>query len=87
MVKDTFGKATPPYPNYKVLDVPGRTAIEIHAANKANQLRGCIALGNKLMVLDNRLAVHASRNTHSDFMAFMNEDTDDEAVLVISERR
>jgi len=87
IIKDTFGKAEPPYPNYKVLKVPGRTFIEFHAANKANQLRGCIALGAELAVMDNRIAITSSRNTHNDWMAFMNEDTDDEAALIISERR
>lgn len=30
---------------YKLLDVPNRSAIEIHPANYVKQLQGCIALG------------------------------------------
>lgn len=31
-----------------LMNVPGRTMIEIHAANLASELRGCIAPGKKL---------------------------------------
>lgn len=33
------------YPCYWIMDVPGRVAIEIHVANAASQLLGCIAPG------------------------------------------
>lgn len=33
------------YPCYWVMEVPGRTAIQIHVANAASQLLGCIAPG------------------------------------------
>jgi hypothetical protein len=33
---------------FEVLQVRGRSGIRIHAANLASQLRGCIALGEKL---------------------------------------
>lgn len=33
------------YPCYWVGDVPGRSAIQIHKANAASQLQGCIAPG------------------------------------------
>ena len=39
----TFGDRT-----WQVLGAPGRTFIAIHAANYANQLAGCIALGTGL---------------------------------------
>ena len=35
-------------PCYEVMDVPGRTAILIHAANVFEQLLGCIAPGTKI---------------------------------------
>ena len=44
--KDTFGDE---YPNYRVVNPPpGRYAIEIHRANDASELKGCIAVGMKL---------------------------------------
>ena len=33
---------------YHLLDVPDRDAIEVHVANWASELRGCIALGRKI---------------------------------------
>jgi len=36
------------YPNYRLVNVDGRTSIEIHRANQANELQGCIALGKDL---------------------------------------
>ena len=30
---------------WEITDVPGRTAVLIHVANRAEQLKGCIALG------------------------------------------
>lgn len=39
-------------PLYLVGPVSGRTGIRIHAANLARQLNGCIALGERLGVMD-----------------------------------
>lgn len=39
-------------PCYEVMDVPGRTAILIHAANWYQQLLGCIAPGTKNEVVE-----------------------------------
>ena len=36
-----------------ILDVEGRTMIEIHSANYTRQILGCIALGNSIKWLDN----------------------------------
>ena len=33
------------YENYAVLDVPGRTAIEIHRGNVPTEFKGCIGVG------------------------------------------
>jgi len=43
---------------YEVQNVPGRTAILIHAANTVDQLQGCIAVGVKSFSL-----VYTSRDT------------------------
>lgn len=37
---------------YEVKDVPGRSAILIHAANWYRQLLGCIALGRAIMLVE-----------------------------------
>lgn len=37
---------------YELQDVPGRSAILIHAGNTAGDVRGCIALGNREGSLD-----------------------------------
>lgn len=38
-----FGRGDPPYPDLELVEVPGRTNIEIHAANDPSDLDGCIA--------------------------------------------
>lgn len=43
--------------------VPGRTAIEIHSANFASQLEGCIAVGSSIGAIDNVPAVLDSKAT------------------------
>ena len=46
LTKDTFKDK---YPNYRVLNPPpGRYAIEIHRANYAKDLKGCIGVGMDL---------------------------------------
>lgn len=37
---------------YGLIDVPGRDDIEIHAANDARELEGCIALGTEIGEVD-----------------------------------
>jgi len=59
------------YDCYEVKQVPARTLIKIHVANTANDLMGCIALGNRLGVVDNWWAVLNSRVTHMEFMEAM----------------
>lgn len=51
------------YPDLEFVDVPGRKWIEIHRANKASQLKGCIAPGKGLnlsnwMVTDSTKALN-----------------------------
>jgi hypothetical protein len=44
-------------------EVPSRTAIEIHSANFASQLEGCIAVGNAIGEIDGVPAVLNSKMT------------------------
>lgn len=53
--RDKLGK----HQYYAIQDVPNRTFIEIHEANKVSQLQGCIALGygyNKGNLIDSHRA-------------------------------
>jgi len=54
---------------YSINDVPNRTNIEIHAANLASQLLGCVALGESRGVLNGQDAVFASQSAVDTFMA------------------
>lgn len=46
--------STPKFPSgvYQLQNVPGRVGIDIHAANKASELEGCIAVGSAVYCLD-----------------------------------
>lgn len=56
---------------YSIQDVPGRTFIEIHPANKVNQLEGCIALG---MYFANRDFLARSREACQKLLDFHGDD-------------
>lgn len=45
-------------PAYIIKDVPGRTNIEMHAANAVSELEGCIAIGFKT-----REIIYSSKST------------------------
>lgn len=62
-------------------NVPGRSMIEIHSANKASQLLGCIAPGLVLGTLD---GVPAVLHSH-DAMDLLHENLPDTFSLTISE--
>lgn len=47
----------------ELLEVPGRTEIKIHGANRVDQLRGCIAPGLRWGAMQNQRAVLQSRAT------------------------
>lgn len=47
---DKFGQGVDAYPDLRLLSVPGRTDIEMHAANFAHELDGCIAVGDSIKV-------------------------------------
>lgn len=51
-----YGKGGPSR-SIELSEVPGRTQIEIHKANTADELKGCIAVGRRLGFLRNQRAV------------------------------
>jgi len=65
------------YDTYEVWDVPGRTSILIHKANRARELLGCIALGTELGVIHDggpgEWAVMKSGEAFAEFMAAMGQ--------------
>lgn len=66
-----------PYPSthfgkvWAVQNVVGRTAILIHPANRAEELRGCIALGMRYGELDHRPAILESQPAVAEFHNMM----------------
>ena len=67
----TFIESPSHGPTYELVDVPGRTHIQIHSANYAgdaslgfrSDLLGCIALGSALGILNGQLVVLNSIKT------------------------
>lgn len=66
---------------YRLLDVPGRTDIEIHPANSVTQLEGCIAPGKQLVTEKNWIS-----NSHSAFDLIRDVYGDKIFQLTIGER-
>ena len=66
------------YAAYELLDVPGRTLIKIHIANKASEVDGCVGLGGGVTSVfhDNveELRVSNSKTSLSNFMQELNND-------------
>ena len=73
------GKAD--YPAYEVMNVPGRTLIKLHAANKASELLGCIAPGLSMDIFGGEIGVTSSRKALEEFMAALGGTTDAELVI------
>lgn len=62
--RDMFNKGRPPYPCFKVWNVPGRDEIKIHIANTEENVEGCLGLGldfGALTVADEDLPGHPMR--------------------------
>lgn len=74
--RDTFQGR---YPNFAVLDVPGRSAIEMHVANRPEELQGCLAIGVSHWFKGGGVAF--SKQGFGEFMQAMGDVED--AVLVI----
>jgi hypothetical protein len=67
MKRDTFkGK----YVNYKILDVPGREAIELHRGNTVADTRGCPLIGSTAIVKTAERSAVLAESTKA-FNAFM----------------
>lgn len=58
-VKDNEGR----FRHFRLLDVCGRSNIEIHEGNKEEHTQGCILLGKEWVFMDNELAISDSRKT------------------------
>lgn len=61
------------YPCYWLQDVPGRSAIEIHVANYAFQLEGCLAPGEQIthFLPQDVIGVSGSGDAFKEFMSVM----------------
>lgn len=63
-----------PYPDLEFVDVPGRSNIEIHAANFADELKGCIAPGKSFNT--SLLMIGHSRRALAEMLAVVDGETD-----------
>jgi hypothetical protein len=70
----TANGTRPPYPDLEFVDVPGRKNIEIHCANYARELKGCIAPGRVLRL--QAWAIGESRHALNELLAEINGDPD-----------
>jgi len=66
-MRDTHGRHT----YFRVLNVPGRSAIEFHPANNTSQLQGCIA---PCLRIDNGIGI-ASRSACDKMLAFYGDES------------
>jgi hypothetical protein len=57
--KDDTGK----FQFYKILDVGGRSGVEIHNGNKEQHTKGCILVGEDWIFMDKELAISNSKKT------------------------
>lgn len=58
---------------YRLLDVPGRTGIEIHVANYVQELNGCIALGKGEDAFNGHRCLIRSRDAIQEFLEIMGD--------------
>lgn len=64
------------YPCYELQDVPDRSNIEIHIANYATDLLGCIGIGSRFSILNGVPAVASSSAAHARWLEIMNDDVE-----------
>lgn len=60
------------YPCWQLVDVPDRTAINMHILNTIKGTEGCIGMGDRHGVVERNWAVLNSRKTFTQFMEHMN---------------
>ena len=68
---------------YELQNVPGRSEVQIHAANFARELLGCIAVGKTIEFFGGGKGITSSGVTLKAFMAAMGMDK--EAKLIITD--
>lgn len=68
---------------YEILNVPNRSGIRIHSANKSSELLGCIALGSSYQDINNDglTDIIVSRDTVKSFEQFM-QDKDFTLIII-----
>jgi len=66
-MRDTHGRHT----YFRVLNVPGRSAVEFHPANNTSQLQGCIA---PCLRIDNGIGI-ASRSACDKMLEFYGDES------------
>lgn len=72
----------PDYPAYEVLNVPKRSEIKLHVANKPSELRGCIAPGRGYFTNDEGVyGVTESRAAFAELMASLTGEQIAELVI------
>ena len=59
------------YDAYEICDVPDRSDIKMHVANRIDDILGCIGVGEELGFVKKRWAVTNSRHTFDRIMGFM----------------
>lgn len=63
-----YGGTVSKFPNAQY----ARSGILIHPANWSNNVQGCIGLGDRFVIMDNRAAVTNSRKTVANFLDRIN---------------
>jgi hypothetical protein len=58
-VRDNYGR----HQYWRVENVEGRDNIEIHSANRPDQLNGCIAFGENWSIMNGNIAITNSKKT------------------------
>jgi len=68
---------------YKILEVEGRSDIELHPANSPGELLGCIAFGESIHKRNDRCFLLHSKSAMDRFLALVG---DDDVILTISKK-
>lgn len=80
MHRGVFTRGNPPYADLELAEVPGRSDIEIHAANDPSELAGCIAVQEFLKWNKDRIV---GRNSKLTLRSLLDSFSGDSAWLLI----